>query len=382
MAISDAFSRVRRVARRKIDGAIRHGLLPLEDIATEVSSSLEGSLSDEIVQSMVVEAWQRTAHEHAKLGRPTPLERLQAAFDALDRVGIIARHFPQDGRSDALSLVRNELAVAEHAGRSYTGYCFYDRHLAELMSEGALAFCFGPAEPANTYAMLWRRQVEIGVEIAKALQREGFGVGWSGRPADPIQISGVVWSGPRDPSGMPTVPTGPRLEGEVRSPHDVADSCAVANVFVACSGGSTDAHRLLALIALHTKSSMWGSIETFATEPAAVAVELARGLVLDLVTGESRAGAIGLLRNRDFANECTVLVTMAAQVGVLRCPWWSQYPPERRIAVVANGDTSRHDGSIVVPIDLDARTGVTELLQALETIASTATSTRHPSESR
>src|SRR5262249_53121020 len=131
-------------ARRRIEELIRQGLLPLDQIAFLVSLDAGEDLDEDVLGKMVSECWQAASRVPVK--SPTPLERLHAAFDALERAGIMARHYPDAGRSDAHALVQNELAVAAGRGRAYRGYCFYDEPLVRLMSEGALAFCFGPAD--------------------------------------------------------------------------------------------------------------------------------------------------------------------------------------------------------------------------------------------
>src|SRR5262249_12634487 len=157
------------------------------------------------------------------------------------------------GRSEANALVQDELAVAARSGRTYEGYCLYDRHVVEMMAEGALAFCFGPAATPRTYAQLWRQQTDIARKLVNALQKEGFQVEWSGRPADVVAVVGVDWSGPRNASGDPTIPVGVRLEGHA-SPSNHSDEAAPTNVFVSCAGGSPDAHRLVTAIARRTGS--------------------------------------------------------------------------------------------------------------------------------
>src|SRR5678816_4576308 len=94
MAFRDLLSGARRTARNRIEELIRQGVLPLDAIAFHVSSSLDEELPDGVLTSMVAESWKRMADENAKLARPTPLERLQTAFDSLDRAGILARHYP------------------------------------------------------------------------------------------------------------------------------------------------------------------------------------------------------------------------------------------------------------------------------------------------
>jgi hypothetical protein len=353
-------------ARRRIEELIRHGLLPLDQIAFLVSLDAGEDLDEDVLGRMVAECWQEASRVPMK--SPTPLDRLQSAFDALDRAGIMARHYPDAGRSDANALIENELAVATRRGREYRGYCFYDEPLARLMSEGGLAFCFGPADMPATYAELWRQQVEIAHEIAGALQHEGFEVQWSGKAADVVGVVGVDWSGPRDASGAPKLPIGVQLEGKA-APRRRRDPIVPTNVFVACAEGTADAHRLITAIARASGSPMYGAVEQAELEPAAVAVQVDGGVLLDLVAGEAQAGPRGLMRHRDLVRDCSVLVVTAPDVGQVECRWWDDFEPERRVVVVTGGaGPERHDGSVVCAVDLGSGRGVDGVVRALANI--------------
>ena len=85
MSFSDLFSPSRRAARKKIEQAIRQGVMPLEDIAFQVSLGLDEEVPDDVLRSMVAESWKRMSGAQTKLPRPTTIDRLQAAYDSLDR---------------------------------------------------------------------------------------------------------------------------------------------------------------------------------------------------------------------------------------------------------------------------------------------------------
>ncbi len=263
------------------------------------------------MRALVEDAWRCQAR--TPLARPTSLERLQGAFDALDGAGIMARHYPDAGRSDADSWIRHELALAKRQGKAYRGFCYYDQHLLKMMSRGRLGFCFGPVTPPTTYAQLWNAQVRVGAAVVDALEAAGFTAEWSGRAADVVIIGDVEWSGPRDAAGAPLVPTGIRLTGEAPEPAAGAQDAPIP-VFVSCENGTSDAHRLVAAIAGRFGGEMYGSVDTFASLPAAVAHTTSSGSVLDFVAGESTPGPVGLLKCRDLMNAVA---------------WWLSRPPSR-----------------------------------------------------
>jgi hypothetical protein len=142
------------------------------------------------------------------------------------------------------------------------------------------------------------------------------------------------------------------------------------NVFVSCTSGSRDAHRLIAAVARAASSSMYGTIEQAEFVPAAVAVQPSSDVLLDIVGCEAEAGPRGLLRQRDLVGDCSVLVAVAAQLSKLECPWWGQFEPARRL-VAETGPTaaSQHDGSRVLSVDLESGRGIDDLIRALATVA-------------
>lgn len=366
MSLSDLLSPSRREARRLIEAHLREGVLTLDEIAAEIDLELDDALGADATRSLVGETWQRVSKEPP--ARPTPLDRLQAAFDALDAAGVMARHYPAAGRSEAESWIRDELALAAHAGRTYFGYSYYDRALRQMMSEGGLGLCFGSATSRTTFAQLWREQARAGQAIVDALEANGFQAEWSGQVADVILIGGVAWRGPRDGDGAPLVPLGTRLEGRAPPPAPEPAGPGIAEVFVSCANGRADAHRLVAAIAGKTGEPMYGGPERFDAVPAAVAVPTGAGPVLDFVAGESTPGVRGLLACRDLADACGFTVAVAPTVGEVDTEWWTRFPPEKRVLVVTQGGArSVHEGSPVQPVDLASGTGVAELLELMAT---------------
>ena len=365
MSLFDLFRPSRREARRQIEERLLRGVLTLDEIASQVELEFEEKLGEGTVRALVDEAWKRRSR--IAPARPTALDRLQAVFDSLDALGIMARHYPTAGRSDAESWIRDELAVAKQQGKSYRGYCYYDQHLVEMMSGGMLGFCFGPVMPPTTYAQFWGEQARVGKAVVDALEAAGFKVEWSGRAADTILIGEISWSGPRDQAGTPLVPIGPRLESRAPRRHgNESVSPPITNVFVSCANGRPDAHRLIAAISSKTGEQMYGGLDTFDSLPAAVAFTTPAGSVLDFVAGESTPGPRGMLACRDLASECSFLVAVTPTIGELETEWWTWFSPENRVLVLtAGGQASVHEGSTVRSIDLASGDGVTELLDAV-----------------
>lgn len=354
MPIGDSLKPGRGNVAKAVDQLVRQGALSLDEIVDELQSDID----EEELRTIVDDAWRRAAMH--PLARPTALDRLQRAFDQLEEEGILARHYVDAGRSEAEQLVQAEIQAARARGRSIVGYCFWDRHLYEMMADGQLGFCFGPGTVPRTYAALWNGQAEIAHRLVEALSAHGFEVEWSGQPADVVRVVGVDWSGARNESGEPELLVGPQ---EVPSGDlDRSVGPEVVNIFVSGS----KAHALIASIAQAQGRPMYGDESAAQHKPAAVDVELADGRLLDFVASETRWDAQGLIRARNLAADCSLLVAIAPNVGEVSSDQWSSFVPEQRVLVV---EEDRHvpsfEGSPVVAVDLATGQGTEDLIRAL-----------------
>jgi hypothetical protein len=353
--------RSHRRARREIETLLRQGLLSLDQIVSWVGIGMKGEIEGEILERIVRETWARMATAPTK--RPTALDRLQAAFDALDDDGVMARHHPVEERWVAQSNVRRELELAEQSGRTYQGYCFYDGSHARMMADGALALCIGPGRPMESITALWRRERQVGERVVAALRGQGFAVRWDGHPGDMVFIEGVAWTGARDAAGAPLIARGARWHGEAR-PRELDEPTVGTSAFVACAESSPEAHRLLAAIADRRACSMHGSAE--AIDSAAAVAVTQDGVLLDLVAGQAGPGGYAAVSRRNLAAGCHLLVVVTPTIDALDCPRWSFVEPERRfVALTSPASAPVHDGSIAKVVEIGTGEGLDDLLRAL-----------------
>ncbi|KRC17472.1 hypothetical protein [Acidovorax sp. Root217] len=131
------------------------------------------------------------AHDQAKKGWPatTDCDRLDAAFDALARQGLVALqnagYTQSDGYGDVTEAYHNAPDRAD-----IVGYCFYHgQDLARAVHGGGLFLAFGPMD-ADTEETEGPR---IGALIASELQRAGLEVRWNGSFKQRICIPGIDW---------------------------------------------------------------------------------------------------------------------------------------------------------------------------------------------
>lgn len=360
MGVFDFLNPKRRKAAALAESLVRRGLGTLEEIAGEVEAGAEVSASE--AKTIVAEAW-RSGSAKAPAA-PTSLDRLDACFGALEATGILARHYPEAGRSEAYDFAYGELAEAVHRGKAVRGFAFYDRHSVEMMEQRALALSFGGWPQPRTYRQLWSQNTAVGQAVAEALKKSGFRVEWNGDHSTVIVVAGCEWVGRRDAEGAPILKTGPKLP--VRAVKRDAKGAPVTSIFVGCDFGMALGHALLGRIGEAMGVAPFGDADAVA--PAAVDVDLASGRTLDFVAGATRhpdGPARYLLGTRDLAGECGFLVEVAGSASAPGSAWWSNYRPEDRLLVVHGETAETVEGSKAVSATADD-SGTRKIIAAVE----------------
>lgn len=118
----------------------------------------------------------------------TDFDRLEAAFDKLNDLGIIAMHNAgytrQDGESDAYDM-HHTLAGDNIPTK---GYCFYHgQDLERVIESGKLYLAFGYFQGDDHTGM------EIGRSIVQALEEASFQVSWNQQLDTRIEVNGINW---------------------------------------------------------------------------------------------------------------------------------------------------------------------------------------------
>ena len=115
----------------------------------------------------------------------TDCDRLDAAFDALNNMGIIALHYAGHCMSCGLSIVDETMAVYDRV--KVQGYCFYhEQDVAGALSGGGLHVAYGDiaGNDGGTRA--------IGAMVKAELERQGLMVEWDGDPKNRLDLK-IVW---------------------------------------------------------------------------------------------------------------------------------------------------------------------------------------------
>jgi len=118
----------------------------------------------------------------------TDCDRLDRAFQALQRQGIIALHRAGFTQSDGLEEVEDDYHDAGGEASDYAGHCFS----TEQDQQGALdgsGICIGVGHLSGDDA----KGVEVGHRLRAALEAEGLSVEWDGTIGRRPFVKGFRW---------------------------------------------------------------------------------------------------------------------------------------------------------------------------------------------
>ena len=162
--------------------------------ADEVALLIEDQLGD---GDEVDEGWLRkqirgevAAKRKAEKTWPkvTDCDRLDRAFLALERQGLIALHIAGFTQADGLDEVEEAYREAGGKKSKYAGHCFYTEQDQEGALDGSGLFIgFGHLTGDDA------RGVEVGRVLRAALEREGLSVEWEGTIKTRLFVKGFRW---------------------------------------------------------------------------------------------------------------------------------------------------------------------------------------------
>jgi hypothetical protein len=149
---------------------------PGELEASEVAAAIDAEL---LKWTQEKNAWPKT----------TDCDRLDAAFTALEKRGLIALHNAGLTQSDGFDDFR-EVHARHPKKSSIIGYCFYHgQDLERAVRGGGLYLAFGPVDPKDEQ----KEGPRVGNIIREELERTGLHVDWDGTFAQRIYVPKFVW---------------------------------------------------------------------------------------------------------------------------------------------------------------------------------------------
>ncbi|WP_380284850.1 DUF6891 domain-containing protein [Kitasatospora purpeofusca] len=181
---------VLRDAEERARELIRCGFQEPDEIAESLVDDLDDQgLTVEEAERIVAPLWRERLREQAAWPETTDIDRLEAAFDALEELGIVAA-------MDFTCCANCGYAeIGGEAEEDSRGFVFFHQQDTERAAEGgALLLRYGgfqvDGEPTEAAV---RRTAGVGRDVAAALTAAGLPVEWDGSPETAIAVTPITW---------------------------------------------------------------------------------------------------------------------------------------------------------------------------------------------
>lgn len=178
-------------AKEEIGVLVRSGFYDKERLIDIICEEMyePGELEPNEVSSIIDAETEKLAKEKKGWPAVTDCDRLDAAFNALAKRGVISLHNAGYTQSDGHDDFRE--AYAQHRNKgSIVGYCFYHgQDVERAVRGGELYLAFGPVDPD-------REEIEgpkVGKIVCEELERAGLKVDWDGTFAKRMSLPKFVW---------------------------------------------------------------------------------------------------------------------------------------------------------------------------------------------
>jgi hypothetical protein len=154
------------------------GLVPSEDIVAEIIEMYSDDYDANVVLPFVVTITQKLLEEHQKQQRYWPAitdcDRLDSAFEELERNGVVCRQDFSDCLSCGYSEIWDELKTVKDAGRQVRGFTFYHmQDTTNAVQGGDIYLGYGSTlDDVNA-------DLNIASEVASTIRRHGLNVLWN-----------------------------------------------------------------------------------------------------------------------------------------------------------------------------------------------------------
>ncbi len=170
---------------------IREGFDGFKEMVERVVEYYSGEHSPAVLEPLVrtraKAAWSKAREEQASWPVPTDCDRLDRAFAALERSGIVARQNFTCCQTCGHAEIGDEIAEASKKA-DVVGYAFYHMQDTENAAEGnGLYIAYGALEQTEA-----ARQ-KIGWIIVEALRMERLEVDWDGDTNKRIAVNNLLW---------------------------------------------------------------------------------------------------------------------------------------------------------------------------------------------
>lgn len=171
-------------AEQYVRETLADGYLGIEAIIRETVYMVEDRLTSAQARPIVERLWLERVEEQQSWTEPTDPDRLERAFAALERDGVVARENFACCRGCGMTEIGAEMADQEGA----RGFVFFHYQCTRSAAEGhGLSLYYGDLEnsPQVTTA--------VGHEIVAALDSAGLSTQWDGNPDTAITVAPLDW---------------------------------------------------------------------------------------------------------------------------------------------------------------------------------------------
>lgn len=168
-------------ARDSARTAVRTGFLSRDEVEERTREELAEELdADEQVlaakaKAIVAPLWRAQLEEEKTWRGLTDCDRLDLAFAALEKQGVLARQNYEDCQTCAVGAIAEEMATARNAGKKVVGYTYFHEQDTESAAEGGglrLAFGAAPHGPLT--------EAKVAALVVAALEAQGLAPRWDG----------------------------------------------------------------------------------------------------------------------------------------------------------------------------------------------------------
>jgi hypothetical protein len=165
---------------------LAEGFDPAETLPSRAAEYLEGEYHAGQIEALAPALLAEVVREHQKDQRTWPAvtdcDRLDAAFEELNSLGIMARHHWYCCGNCGSSAMPHEFdrLGGEWEGVPIIGYAFYHVQDTEAAVEGyGICLGYGATECATTEAEYERKSLAIAATVCEVLRKHGLSVEWN-----------------------------------------------------------------------------------------------------------------------------------------------------------------------------------------------------------
>ena len=162
------------------------GFYSTEEVDLMIDDILDEDANEAMLRNAIAPEFTKKAEAEKKWPKITDCDRLNAAFAALDKRGVLCLHNSgfemSDGHTEAFEV------LSERPKDRYFGYCFYHGQDVESAMAGQglmLAFNHVNSDVPD--------KLNVGLALKEELERDGFTLEWDGTSDQRINIPKFDW---------------------------------------------------------------------------------------------------------------------------------------------------------------------------------------------